>query len=202
MAEVVKGRNLVTGTVLPAVEIVAELICCLEIDQFQSVFRANRIDYAEYVFLFLGLPSFVAGAIDQPSNLRRWPILISQLLDPETAGADKVEPPVVMRLKLVFLPGHKGDSTGGYDVLASVLAECERRQGDRHQNRDSCPVSEHGEGISSASQNFPVFRKAGRERVPTGEESPPAPDEIGPELPDGEYAQHWPVPPGAHRGFG
>jgi hypothetical protein len=127
VTEVVKGRDLVPGTVLPAVEIVAELIGCLEIDQIHPIFRANRIDYAENVFLLLSLPALVSWAVDQPGNLRRRPVLISQLFDPEAAGADKIEPPVVMRLKLVFLPGHKRDRTGGDDVFARILAECERR---------------------------------------------------------------------------
>ena len=121
MTEVVEASDFVTRTVLPMVQIIAELIRSLEIDQVHSVLFANRVDYTENVFLFLRLPSLIPGTIYQPGNLSGWSILISKLVDSKTTRSDEIEPPVIMRLDFVFFPGHEGDSASPHNVLTGIL---------------------------------------------------------------------------------
>jgi hypothetical protein len=67
-----------------------------------------------------------------------------------------------MRLELVFFPGHEGYSASSHDVLAGILTESERPHQDRRQYRYYIP--RHGQGISSASSKFPVFRAHRRQK--------------------------------------
>jgi hypothetical protein len=69
------------------------------------------------------------------------------LLDSQTTRTDEVEPPVIVRLDLIFFPRHEGDSAGGHNVLTGILTGCQRCESDRREYQHCVP--KHGKGISS-----------------------------------------------------
>src|ERR1700731_4898340 len=94
------------------IQIIAELVGVVEKDQVESVFVLNRLNDAEKILALLPLTALVAALIDQPGNPSRRSILLTELVDPNPAGADEIHPPVIMWLNLVFFPLHQRGRAG------------------------------------------------------------------------------------------
>src|ERR1700729_2511677 len=123
MPEIIERRNLVQGSVFAAVEIIAHLVRRLKIDQLYVIGRAHRIDNAKQILFLLSLPALVSRTVDHPSDVRRGTILLAELADPDSAGSDKVHPPIVVGFNLILFPFHDRGSAGHDDVFVVVLSK-------------------------------------------------------------------------------
>src|SRR6266550_6924659 len=65
---------------------------------------SDRFDVADQILLFLNPAIDISGPVNQPGNHLIGAVLGPDLFGAYTGGPNKVGPPVVMRLGLVFLP--------------------------------------------------------------------------------------------------
>src|SRR5215471_4473230 len=106
MAEIIEGSDLVLGSIFAPVQIIAHFVRGLKIDQLQVIGRPHGIDDTEQVLSLLSLATFVPWPVHHPSDVSGGTILFTELSDPDSAGSDKVHPPIVVGFDLILFPLH------------------------------------------------------------------------------------------------
>src|SRR6185437_1694132 len=141
MAEVLEVDDLQAVARLTAVEVVNDFVALVEINELQVELLADGIDEAEQVLFFLGAAVFVTLAINKPGDLRVRSHGGTDLLGANAGGANKIRPPMIVRLELVFLPHHQGGTAHENNVFSvgrsggGRLAGGENRQEDKEQKQ-------------------------------------------------------------------
>src|SRR5260221_5252619 len=123
MAEVIKRSNLVSGSVFAVVKIVTKFVGGPKIDQLQVIGLAHRIDDTKQVLFLQSLSPFVSGAVNQPSEVRRRTILLTELSNPDSASSDKIHPPIVVRFELARSEEHTSELQSHSDLVCRLLLE-------------------------------------------------------------------------------
>jgi hypothetical protein len=135
MAEIIERRDLVVRAIRSVIQVVAELIGGIEVNQIQCVFVSDRLDDAKKILMFLRLAALIAAPVHQPGDVCRWSKLLPELLDPQPAGPHKIHPPVIVRLSFEFFPLHQRRTSSDHDVLTLILSDRSRTQneaGEQH----------------------------------------------------------------------
>jgi hypothetical protein len=87
--------------------------------ELHSVLCLDRTNDAEKILWLLGLSRLVRRAVEQPSDLNCRIKSLFQLFDPNPAGSNKVQPPMVMRFLFCFLPFPERDAPGYHDCFTA-----------------------------------------------------------------------------------
>ena len=81
------------------------VVAVAEVDEVEIELVAHGSDELEQVLFFLLTSIDVALLVNQPGDLRVRPVLLAQLLRPNSRGADEIRPPMIMRDRaFVLLP--------------------------------------------------------------------------------------------------
>src|SRR3954471_24961266 len=116
MAEVLEVDDFQAVARLTGVEVIDDVVALVDVNELQVELLANGIDEGEKVLLFLDAAILIALAINEPGNLRVRSGGGPDLFGPNARGANKICPPMVMGLDLVFLPHHQGGTADENDV--------------------------------------------------------------------------------------
>src|SRR6266487_1710645 len=133
MAEVFEAPNLHPIPRLPRVQVIDDFGAAVKIDQVQTVFIAHRIDETDQVLMLLLGAIQITLLVYEPGNLGVRSELAAQLLCPYSRGANKVRPPMIVRINFIVLPLIKGRPAHDDDPLfvrgagESTAAEHERQ---------------------------------------------------------------------------
>jgi len=106
MAEIIEGGDLVLASIFAPVQIIAHFVRGLKIDELQIIGRPYGIDDTEQVLFLLSLPTLVPWAVHHPSDVSGGTVLFAEFSDPDSAGSDKVHPPIVVGFDLILFPFH------------------------------------------------------------------------------------------------
>ena len=129
VAEVLEVVDFHAVAGLALVEVIDELPRAVEPHEPHAEGIADAGDEGQIIAVILPPARDVAGAIDEPGDLLLR-VCRLDLLDADPRGADEVHPPIIMRLRLPFLPRperHAAAHDDGFTRLARLLPLGKRR---------------------------------------------------------------------------
>ena len=118
VAKILDARDLHTVARLSEIEVIDELGCLVEENQFHVKGITDTLDMGEEFVAILFCARYVSGPVDQPCDLGARNLLLD-LLNPNPRGPDEIHPPIVMRRRFPLLPDPKGYTPGDDDEFSA-----------------------------------------------------------------------------------
>ena len=118
MAEVFEARDLQFAARMSIINVVDDVAAVAKINQVEMIFVAHGVDVGDQVLLLLHGTIFVTLAVNEPGNHPVGAKLRAQLFRAHARGMDEVRPPMIVRLRFVFLPFVQRRAAHDDDVFA------------------------------------------------------------------------------------